>query len=460
MSPSSRERMIVRSYRNYLLAVLVVVQVFNTSDSVALGLVLQNIKLDLSLTDTELGLLTGVAFALMYSVVGIAIARWADRGDRVTILALTALLWSILVAACGMAVSFVQLFLLRAGVGIGEAGCHPTSQSLIADYFNRAERPRATGIYIMAAGLTYVVGYGVAGWLSELYGWRVMFAALGLPGVALAAIVWLTLREPRFESPLSFGATGWFRARRRTLAIKGARVSRPRPPGLKEVAITLWSTATLRHLVLFWSVCSVCVTGFWQWVPAFLMRTYALNIGGLGTALALAAGIGSTVGPLLGGAWASRYAANNERLQLRTAALATCAVMIFWILLCLISNRYFAFALLGLYAAALTAFTGLFWATIQTLVPENMRASAVAIIAFLQCSIGGVLGPFATGALSDAMEVKLGMESLRYSLVSLSGGLLWAGYHMWRASQSVTRDLAATRGERGASGAGVCTLRA
>src|SRR5512145_1715882 len=136
-------------YRNYLLGVLALVLASNCMDRIALGLVLQDIKIDLALSDTQLGLLTGIAFALFYSVMGIPIARWADRGNRVTIITITTALWSAAVALCAMAGNFLQLLLIRIGVAVGEAGCIPPAHSLIAEYFTRAERPRAVAIYML-----------------------------------------------------------------------------------------------------------------------------------------------------------------------------------------------------------------------------------------------------------------------------------------------------------------------
>src|SRR5688500_2799534 len=186
-------------YKQYLLAVLLVVLASNYVDRLALGLLLQDIKVDLSLSDTQLGLLSGIAFALFYSVMGIPIARWADRGNRVTIITLTTALWSAAVALCGVAGSFLQLMMMRIGVAVGEAGCMPPAHSLIPDYFTRAERPRAVAIYMLGWPLSVVVGYFLAGWLNELYGWRITFMMLGVPGLGLAASAWFILKEPRRE---------------------------------------------------------------------------------------------------------------------------------------------------------------------------------------------------------------------------------------------------------------------
>jgi len=153
-------------YKNYLLIILLVIQAFNYVDRQALGLLLQDIKIDLHLSDIELGSLTGIAFALFYSVMGIPIARWADRGNRVTIISITVALWSVMVALCGIASSFMQLLLIRIGVAVGEAGCIPPANSLIADYFARAERPRAFAIYMLGGPMSVVIGF-FSGWLAE-----------------------------------------------------------------------------------------------------------------------------------------------------------------------------------------------------------------------------------------------------------------------------------------------------
>src|SRR6187431_1078222 len=219
--------MAVHSYKHYLLAALTVILTFNYMDRVALGILLQDIKADLHLSDTQLGFLSGIAFALFYSVMGVPIARWADRGNRVTIITLTTALWSVAVALCGVATSFTQLLLTRVAVAVGEAGCIPPAFSLIADYFNRGERPRASAIYGLGAPLSTVIGYFFSGWLNDLYGWRVTFMLLGVPGLVLAALAWFTLRDPRHAD-----------------AKRADRHSRVTPqtvaPPFRETCVTLW----------------------------------------------------------------------------------------------------------------------------------------------------------------------------------------------------------------------------
>jgi MFS family permease len=426
-------------YKHYLLTLLMVILAFNYVDRLALGLVLQNIKADFRVSDTQLGFLSGIAFALFYSVMGIPIARWADRGNRVTIISLTVALWSAMVALCGAASNFVQLLLARIGVAVGEAGCMPPANSLIPDYFTRAERPRAVAIYMLGTGLSNVIGYFLAGWLNELYGWRVMFMVLGMPGLALAALAWFTLREPRLGKPTT-DAVGRLAAT--ALAV-------PETAGLslslKEVCVTLWANRTFRHLLFCFSVVSFFGYGIAQWLPAFFIRSFGLKTGELGTWFAVIYGLGGMVGMYLGGAWASRRAARNERLQLKALALVVSCFGVISALAYLSPSPYLAFGLLGVgYVAFATAYGPLF-ATVQTLVPQHMRATSIALIYLFANLIGLGLGPLAAGALSDALRPLVGEESLRYALLALCPGYLWAGWHLSQASRSVTRDLQAVQ---------------
>jgi MFS family permease len=429
-------------YKRYMLALLLIILAFNGVDGLALGLVLQNIKMDLHLSDTELGLLSGIAFALFYSFMGIPISRWADRGNRVVIIALTTALWSVMVSLCGLAGSFEQLLIMRIGVAVGEPGCIPPAHSLIADYFSRAERPWAISVYMQGGSLSVLIGYFMAGWLNEHYGWRQMFMMLGMPGLGLAAFAWFTLREPRRAKRLMIDGNspvGTFR-------VAGAKNGlTPTPPSLKEVCVTLWRKRTFLHLVLCFAVASFFSFGILQWQPAFFIRSYGLKTGELGTWFALIYGLGGAIGTYLGGAWASRRAANNERLQLRAMAVSYAGFGVISALVYLASNRYLAFALMGLTAVGGALTAGPLFATIQSLVPPTMRATAIAIIYLFANLVGLGLGPLAVGALSDILRPLLGEESLRYALLSLCPGYFWAAWHLLRASKSVTRDINAAR---------------
>jgi MFS family permease len=430
------------TYKHYLLAVLLVVLAFNNVDRLALGLLLQDIKVDLHLSDTQLGILSGIAFALFYAIMGIPIARWADRGNRVTIISVTAALWSVMVALCGMAASFAQLLLIRIGVAVGEAGCVPPAYSLIAEYFTRAERPRAVAIYMLGGPLGVMIGYFLAGWLNEFYGWRATFMMLGLPGLGLAVLAWFSLREPRRGKPTTEIASNFSSASlspRETAALSSAH------PSLKDACVTLWANTTFRHLLFCLSVVYFFSYGLLQWQPTFFIRSYGLKTGELGTWFAVIYGLGGILGTYLGGEWASRHAASQERLQLKAAAVAYCSFGAIYALIYLSPNRYLAFALMALASVGGTTTTGPLLATIQTLVSPRTRATSIAIIYLFANLIGMGLGPLAVGALSDALRPLVGEESLRYALLALCPGYLWAAWHAWRASKTVTPDIEAVQ---------------
>jgi MFS family permease len=409
-------------YRGYLLTVLLVTLAFNNVDRLALGLVLQEIKVALSLSDTQLGLLTGIAFALFYSFMGIPIARWADRGDRVFIISLTVTVWTLMVAVCGLAASFTQLLLARIGVAVGEAGCTPPAHSLIAEYFNRAERPRAVARYMLGGPLSVVIGYFLAGWINECFGWRMMFLLIGAPGIVLAAIAWYTLDEPRrFLSTPADNA--------------------PVQPGFWLVCTTLWANRTFKHLLLGFSVMSFFGYGLGQWQPAFFVRSYGMQTGELGTWFALIYGLGGALGTYIGGSWAYRYAVHNEERQLKVMAVMYGSFGLVSALIYLSKNKYQALALTGLTAIAGAAAIIPLFATIQTLVSPRMRATSIALVYLVANLIGMGLGPLVTGTMSDALRSGFGDESLRYSLLALCPGYFWVGWHLWRGSGTVQHDL-------------------
>ena len=415
-----------------MLGVLLVIMAFNFVDRVAIGLMLQNIKHDLVLTDTQLGLLTGIAFALFYSIMGIPIARWADRGNRVTIIVATTAIWSAAVALCGIAGNFIQLLLIRVAVAVGEAGCVPPAHSLIAEYFTRTERPRAFAIYMLGVPLAMIIAYFPGGWANEVYGWRVTFLLLGAPGLVLAAVAWFVLREPRLDNTRGLSSSGLMNAMKPDSKAPTLDQSK-----LSDVVATLWANRTFCHLLLCIAISSFFGYGLLQWEPTFFMRTYGLGSAEVGTWFALIYGVGGLIGTYVGGELATRYAGRNEARQLKAMALGYCSFGIFSAGIYLSPNHYWALVCLAL--ATLGGFTvnGPVFAAIQTVVPEQMRAISIALVYLFSNLIGLGLGPLAAGALSDTFRPWAGADSLRYALLVLAPGYVWVGWHAWLGARHV-----------------------
>lgn len=416
------------AYRAWMLGVLLLVTAFNVD---VLSITAPAIQADLHLNDTQIGVLSGIAYAFFYAVMGLPLARWADRGNRVLVIASTTLLWGVAVALCATAGTFWELLLIRIVVGIGEAGSLPAAQSLICDEFAPRERPRAIAIFSLGSVVSVVFGYFAVGWADQLLGWRWTFVLSGAPGILLSWLV-LTLREPR-----------------KIGAILHADASQRSPsdaaPGLIELGRTLTRNRTFLVLAACYAVTSFFGGGTGQWEPVFYMRSYHLTSGQVGTILtAIYAGAG-LFGLYIGGTLAAR-ANVNERLILRAIGV----LFAMYGLLIVVSYLTYSLpvALVGETTSALTSYIAAapLMAVMQELVAPRMRATAVAILYLLANLIGGGLGPLAVGAMSDQLKPWLGEESLRYALLALTPGYIAGGILAWAAARSVIEDIRRVQG--------------
>ena len=414
-------------YRRYALGVLLVVYVFNFVDRSILTILLEDIKRDLGLSDTALGFLTGISFALIYTTAGIPIARWADRGTRRSIIALGLLVWSGMTAMCGLAQNFVQLSLARFGVGLGEAACSPPAHSLISDFFPSERRATALSVYALGIPIGGAIGMFVGGWIAQLLDWRFAFMAVGLPGLALALFVRLYLREP----PRGYS--------------DGAPLdSQPSQLPLGEVLGYLLRLRSFRHLSLAASLHAFYGYGAGAFIVPFMIRVHGFETGELGTWLA---GLGLTFGALgtfLGGFLADRLARRDQRWYLWLPALATVLAMPFAALLYLWPEGRMALLFYAPGAALGGMWLGPTFALTQGLARPAMRALAAAVLLFIINLIGMGLGPQATGIVSDLLEPRLGVEAVRYALlIVVLGGAAWSTLHYLLATRRLREDLAA-----------------
>ena len=408
--------------RNYALGVLVVVYTFNFIDRQILSILLEPIKQDLGLSDSALGMLTGFAFALFYATLGIPIARFADRSNRRNLIAWALAIWSAMTAVSGLAQNFWHLLLARIGVGVGEAGCSPPAHSMLADYFPTENRATALGIYSLGIPFGILFGFIAGGWLNEFFGWRVAFFIVGVPGLLLAILVRFTLREP-------------------PRGMAEGRVADEEQPTIVETFRFLWSKRSFRHMAVGGGLTAFVGYGVITWVPSFLIRSYGMSTGDVGTYLGLILGIPGGIGIALGGYLADRYGARDTRwyLWIVSVALIASTPLFFGVYL---SSTAFA----GLMFLILPILLGNFYqattfSQTQGLVSLRMRSVAAAVLLFILNMIGLGAGPQAVGILSDILQPSYGDESLRYALLILSTVQIWAAYHYYQAGKSLKDDL-------------------
>lgn len=249
------------SYRSYLLVLLILIHAIVLTERFALSISLQSIKRDMGLSDTLLGLMSGLAFTVFYAAMGIPIGLWADRGSRVKVVSVTMFIWGVMVALCGAVGNFVQLLLVRVGVAIGEAGGLTPSYSLISEHFGRAERPRALGLFALGAPISLLISFLAAGWLNQTYGWRTMFVVIASPGVVLAILAAATLRDPRSSKSQT----------------SAQPLRNDTAPSVLDVVAYLGRNRTFRRMVLATSLNFFFLYALFQWQPTFFGRSFGMT---------------------------------------------------------------------------------------------------------------------------------------------------------------------------------------
>lgn len=387
------------TYRAYVMFILVVVYTFNFIDRQIIGILAVPIKADLALTDTQLGLMGGLAFALFYTALGIPIAMLADRANRTWIMTIALTVWSAMTALCGTVQSFWQLFLARLGVGVGEAGGVAPAYSLISDYFPPQQRARALGFYSFGIPIGSALGIVFGGVIASKVDWRYAFFVVGIAGVIIAPIFKLTVAEPergRFDSNHSTDA----------------------PPSLGTIVRKLMHKPSF-WIMSFGAACSSMMGyGLFFWLPSFFVRSYSISLLDASLFYGAILLVGGLAGIWLGGSLADRFGADKRGAYVVIPALAFITTVPFYVVAILSPNLTTTF-----FAMLVPTAMGLVWlgpvlSAIQHVVPPNMRATASAIFLFINNLIGIGVGTMAIGILSDSLQARFGDDSLRYAILA------------------------------------------
>jgi MFS family permease len=417
------------AYKHYVLFVLLIGYVFNVADRGIFGVVLESIKQEIRASDFMLGLIGGVAFSVFHSFATLPIARLADRWSRVNVLSIAVAVWSLATASCGLAWSYLSMFVGRAFTAIGEAGGTPPSHALIADYFPAAKRATALATYAMAVPIGAAVGNYGSGWFNEWYGWRMTFVLLGAPGVLIALLIWLTVKEP----PRVYSA--------------GRIAAAPAPaPPFFAVCKFLLSRNSFVHMSVGAALHAVVWYSGTTFNAAFFQRSHDLSPGETGSYIAAFSLIGA-VGSFAGGYLADRLSQRTgDRRWYMWVPAAACFVMV--------PVQFVAYLSPGLTTAVPIAFSLMFvlasmffgpsFAVAQSLATARMRSVSASVLLFIQTMIGLTLGPAVVGLVSDLLHPTLGRASLAHAMAFIGVVNILAAVHYVLAARRYREDLAAT----------------
>lgn len=416
----------VAAHTRTMLWILLVVYIFNFLDRQIVNILAEPIKRDLHLTDTELGLLAGPAFAVFYALLGIPIARYADKAgsNRVRLISLSLAIWSAMTAVCGLAQNFAQLLFARIGVGIGEAGCTPAAHSLISDSVAPEKRSSAIAFYGLGVPIGSLLGLIIGGVVNDLYGWRVALMLVGAPGLLLALVVLFFMREPRHLRP-----------------VEVATAEAPARLSTGEAMREIFASRAFVYILIASSVVAFLGYGKALWTISFFIRSHGLSTTEAGLSMAVVLGLAGVFGTWLGGKMADKFGPRDKRhiLTFPAYGMAVAAPILF--LGYYMEDWRVAVALLIIPTILNSAYYGPAYACVQGLVRPQARAVAASIMLFGQNLIGLGFGPFLFGVLSDQLAPTYGQESVRYVLY----GAAWLGlipaFFFWRASLRLGREL-------------------
>lgn len=405
--------------------VLLVVYVLNFLDRQIVAILAQPIASELGLSDTQIGLMTGLAFALFYTALGIPIARLSDRPatNRVWVIGGCLAVWSAMTALCGAAQNFVQIFLARIGVGIGEAGGTPPAHSLIAEIVPPQKRASAMSLYQLGPPIGGLIGMVLGGVLADMIGWRLTFVVVGLPGVLLALVVVALLRDPRTGAALAAKAPA-------------------APVGFGEAFSHILSSRANRRVLAACAFSAIANFGMLIWAPIYLQRSFGLSAGQTGIWFGLVNGIASGLGVWLGGQFGDRLMQRGKQHLLTVPALAI-ALAAPLLVLGLLAPQW-QWAMVLFFPALLLQWlhVGPCYSAVQGLVPSTSRATASASILLMQNLFGLGIGATLIGWLSDHYKADFGVDSVRYVLVAIAATVpLAAGALLWSARKYLPAEL-------------------
>jgi predicted MFS family arabinose efflux permease len=407
--------------RGVFLLILFLVSTSNYVDRNIIGVLLEPIKAEFHVSDTMLGLLSGFSFAVFYALLGIPVARWADRGDRKKIITGALAVWSVMTVLCGMATNFWQLALARVGVGAGEAGAIPPAQSLLADYYAPERRGKAMGVFMMSSMAGYVLGLVVGGWVAQYYGWRLAFIIAGAPGLLLAVVVHFVLREPRHVPQFAV-------KREDHETVRAAFTALLRKPAYVNILLAM---------ILYF----IMAYGALVFVVPFMIRVHGMTVAEAGGIFGGIAAVGAVIGNLLGGVVADRLASKDVRWFALLPGYGLIVALPLYEFAFMAPTATIMTAILFVSGILLTGSIPGMFSALHVVCGSKRRAMSVAIVFFFANLIGLGLGPILTGALSDYFTAQYGAaQGLRYAMMIVVVSFVPSGLFLLRAARTLKQD--------------------
>ena len=413
----------VAKRRALTLLLLTLAYFFSYMDRQILAILQEDIIKDLHFSDTQMAILSGLAFAIFYAGLGIPVAWLADRSNRVRIIASALAIWSAFTALGGLATNFWQLLGARIGVGIGEAGSSPPSHSIIADLYPPDKRASAMSIYSLGVGLGAAFGTIIGGVVATYYGWRVAMYVIGLPGLLLALIIWLVVPEPK-----------------RGLSDAQIAMDETTKPSLADGFTTLFANRAALHVVAGFTLTSMIGYGLTAFGPSFMQRSFGLTKLDIALKVAPAGAVIVAIAAIISGRLADRLT-RRHGLYSQSFMVAVFKTIALPLTLCFYFATSAEFAIAAYFCSILfsTAYLGVTFSLIQSQAPIKLRSTWAAITLLINNMIGLGLGPLIVGKISDMLRPTYGVESLRYSMFVFAAITPWAIFHYWRAGVLLRR---------------------
>lgn len=412
----------------WALVVLTGIYICGFVDRIIMQVLVEPVKAEFGLSDMQLGLLTGLAFAILNVVLGIWVARIAERRRRMTLLTIGTILWSIATAACGLAQNFLQLVLARISVGVGEAVGLPSSSSIISDYYPRAQRATAMSVLFLAPPLGAFIGFVGGGLIAQGYGWRATFWIAALPGFLLALLAMLTVAEPHRGQFDNLGA--------KTDVV----------PSLASVLRRMWDRHSLRHLLAGSVLASTAGFGVNAFLAAFLIRRFGYTLAQAGLIAGIIGSLPAAVSMLYSGWLTDRIGKRDARSYGLIPGISLLITAPVYILAVTRTEPLYAVLLLGLATLFMYNYIGPTHAVFQNMMHPRMRVTCFAIVSMLYSLIGNGLGPLLVGTFSDHFAADPAHaakgESLMLALAVIAVGYFWAAAHYLLATRRLREEWA------------------